>query len=413
MIERSAHDVFPHCQPVKESGHSSQRAHSAVSHEHVKAGIMHWSLLIVKHDNHFKGHDTHSVVDLYPSPFTLYPLLFTLILKRRRDEKATPPNREKTTPHHTKPRHPKEGGEEKQHRLKGAACNLLWANVTFSLTSSSLWAVLLSRPHQSGATFTLFFLGGCGVFLPLPFFGVVLLFPVVLPFSPFGWCCGAFFPLLLEGGAVSSPPPFGWWCFSSSSYIDNTHAPCQRHSIRRGGKATTATEGKTTQPRRREENNIATQEKELGKQQHPTRKRGGKQHAPRRLEQGNNAQPPKKGCVSSLLWAGVAFPLFSFGCWFPLLLCVGVAVLPPSLDVVLLSPLEWLLPSPPFFWMVLLFPPLPFSMVLFGVVLLSSLGWCFLLLSSCVNTTLNPLAHFNTSAHVILSRMAQDTPKCG
>ena len=31
-------------------GHSSQRAHSAVSHEHVKAGIVHWSLFVVEHD---------------------------------------------------------------------------------------------------------------------------------------------------------------------------------------------------------------------------------------------------------------------------------------------------------------------------------------------------------------------------
>ena len=46
-------DVSPLCcQPVKEFGHSSQRAHSAVSHEHVKAGVVHWSLIFVEHHNH-------------------------------------------------------------------------------------------------------------------------------------------------------------------------------------------------------------------------------------------------------------------------------------------------------------------------------------------------------------------------
>ena len=34
--------------------HGTQRAHSAVSHEHVIAGIVHWSLFIVQHDNHFQ-----------------------------------------------------------------------------------------------------------------------------------------------------------------------------------------------------------------------------------------------------------------------------------------------------------------------------------------------------------------------
>ena len=33
---------------------SSQRAHSALSHEHVKAGIVCWSPFIVEHDNHFQ-----------------------------------------------------------------------------------------------------------------------------------------------------------------------------------------------------------------------------------------------------------------------------------------------------------------------------------------------------------------------
>ena len=96
----------------------------------------------------------------------------------------------------------------------------------------------------------------------------------------------------------------------------------------------TAQGEKATQPRRRETNNSATQKNEVGKQQHPKRKRGGKQHAPRRREK---ATPRRSKGRQLHPWASVALPLFSSGwwCFLQILLCVGAAVLPPSLGVVL------------------------------------------------------------------------------
>ena len=81
------------------------------------------------------------------------------------------------------------------------------------------------------------------------------------------------------------------------------------------------------------ENNSATQKNEVGKQQHRTRKKCGKQHTKpgmkrQQTKKSKVKQHHTKKAASPLLWACVAFQLFSFGwwCFHHLLLCVGVDV---------------------------------------------------------------------------------------
>ena len=95
--------------------------------------------------------------------------------KRRREDISTIPKKERgkaAPPTHRRWR---------QHNPKGLRPPLLWANVAFSLPSSSLWAVL-SSSWVVVVLSSLFPFGG-GAFLPLSF-RVVLLFPVVLSLSP-------------------------------------------------------------------------------------------------------------------------------------------------------------------------------------------------------------------------------------
>ena len=138
-------------------------------------------------------------------------------------------------------RHPEVGGEENQHGLqlvkkqhhpKGAASTLLWANVSFSLTSSSLWArgvgnnTLQGRwkkqHHTKKAASTLIWAGVAVLFFSVGWWCFPLLLLCVVMLSslllwvwccfPLGWCC-----LLL--------PPFGW-CWSETNKQTKKHHEC-------------------------------------------------------------------------------------------------------------------------------------------------------------------------------------------
>ena len=119
------------------------------------------------------------------SPFNVVSLHFEKERGRRRQHhprgrKATPHQRRMGPQHQPKQRRPRRGRvtaaalqerrggktaaptkrRGRQHRAKVAASLLLWADVAFSLLSSSLWAVLLSLLALSGAAVHLLFLGG-------------------------------------------------------------------------------------------------------------------------------------------------------------------------------------------------------------------------------------------------------------
>ena len=94
--------------------------------------------------------------------------------KRKGDCSTTPKN----VVRKSSPTHKESGKDTTQREL-----SLVWANVAFSLSSSSLWTVLHSRLIWGGAAFFPRPFLGCGAFLPLPFRVVPPFWVVLLSFS--------------------------------------------------------------------------------------------------------------------------------------------------------------------------------------------------------------------------------------
>ena len=86
----------------------------------------------------------------------------------------------------------------------------------------------------------------------------------------------------------------------------------QYHSQkRRGGKATPPKGVKAAQSRRREGNNSGTKKNEVGKQQHPRKEE--EWEATHSKEERTSSITQRRLRSTPLIWAGVAFLLFSFG----------------------------------------------------------------------------------------------------
>ena len=124
----------------------------------------HFNPFTLSHLSHLSHLSILSILSIlsHLHPFTLaLALALAYLEKRRQEEKARPPKREKAAPTKAAPRqktkwrqqrHLVEGWEEKQHRLQIGEEGNTMRGLRPSLASPSLQAALLSRLLRSGAT---------------------------------------------------------------------------------------------------------------------------------------------------------------------------------------------------------------------------------------------------------------------